>query len=783
MTSVGTRVRRAEDPRLLTGRGRFVDDVELPGMLHMRVVRSTSAHGRLRGVDCSAARSVPGVAAVLTAGDFAEVPRIPVRLAASSPGQHQWQRDPLLLQPILATGVVRYVGEPLAVVVADDPYVAEDAAELVVVDIEELTPLVEAHPDTEGESEVACLSAGYGDVDAALRSAAHIVRAELKCGRHAAVPLECRGMVAHQDDGRGRLELWGPTKVPNFCRRVIAQHLGIPLHQIHVNAVDAGGGFGARGEVYPEDVLVPYMARLLHRPVKWIEDRNEHLMSSNQSREQLHRIEAGFDTDGHLVALRDEIWHDNGAYLRTHGVVVPELTITMLPGPYRVPAYAGSIHVVLTNKTPCGTYRAPGRYEGTFAREHLLDVAADQLGIDRIELRRRNLLTVAELPHTRPISALGTDMVLDAGDYHGLLDAALQHFGFEEWKAGAQSKCGEGCVVGVGAAFFLEKSGLGPFDTATVEVDSSGAARVVTGGTSLGQGIETVMGQIAADELGLEPADVQVLHSDSDLSPDGTGSWASRSTVLSGSAVLKAARAVAQQARHVAGVLLEAHPDDLHLHDGRVSMRSNPDVGVSLGQVADACRPGGAGWSSDATGVGLRAGAIFETSHMTYPYGLHLACVEVDVETGMVRVVRYAVAYEVGRAINPQLVEGQLRGGAAQGIGGALLEEFTYGPDGQPTSTSFIDYMLPTAAEVPPVETLILEMSPAPGNPLGARGAGEGGITACGAAVANAVRDALDLTGPLPGLPLTPSAVSRCRRSTFVGAPGGQQSATENGHV
>ncbi len=547
-----------------------------------------------------------------------------------------------------------------------------------------------------------------------------------------------------------------------FNRDVLAGMLGMPAHRIRARAMDAGGGFGARGEFYPEDLLVPWLARRTGRPVKWTEDRAEALVALNHSRDQVHRIAAGFTADGRLLGLRDRIVHDNGAFLRTHGVMVPELTVTMLPGPYRVPALAARAEVVLTHKTPCGTYRAPGRYEGTFAREHLLDVAADRLGIDRVELRRRNLLTPAELPHRRPVSALATDMVLDAGDYPGLLDDAVTRTA--AWRDEASAARRDGRRVGYGVAVFLEKSGLGPQETADVEVRPDGLVSVHSGGTSLGQGIETVLAQIAAAELTVPDGGVEVVNGDTELQPFGMGSWASRSTVVAGGAVHTATLAVVERAREIAARILEADPADLELSGGRFGVVGAPGATVTLGEVAAACRPGSPHLRPEEE-PGLAARRRFEVGHMTYPYGVHVALVEADPGTGQVEVLRYLVDYEVGRAINPTLVEGQLVGGVAQGLGGALYEEFSYDPLGQPQATTFMDYLLPTAAETPRrVETVIHEDAPAPGNPLGARGAGEGGITAAGAAVANAVRDALGLDGGVGALPLAPDRVAGLAR-------------------
>jgi aerobic carbon-monoxide dehydrogenase large subunit len=767
MTSVGTRVARKEDPRLLRGLGRFGDDISASGQCWARVVRSPVAHGRLRSVDTRCAARAAGVITVVTAADLPPGLAIPVRLPLQGIDLTEF------LQPVLAAEVVRYVGEPLAVVLAEDPYAAEDAAELVDIDIDDEPAVLDARravadgsPGLFRSGNVAAdFTLGYGDVDAAFARAAHVVETVIETGRHTAVPLEPRALLADVDRRSGALSIFGMTKVPVFNRDVLASMLGVDETLIHVHAVDAGGGFGVRGEFYPEDFLVPWLARRLGRPVKWAEDRAEHLVAVNHSRQQSHRIAAAFDADGMITALRDDVLHDNGAYCRTHGITVPELTVAMLPGPYRVPAYRGRIRVVLTNKTPCGTYRAPGRFEGSTAREQLLDVAAAELRTDRVELRRRNLLAAHELPHRRPMTTLGTDVVLDAGDYPGLLDAAITEAG----RLGYGDEVGrgrrQGLLRGLGVAMFLEKSGLGPQETADVMVTGGGAVRVLSGGTSLGQGIETVLAQIAADALGVGPASVSVVCGDTDLQPFGMGSWASRSTVVAGNAVHAAAHAVRRRVMQLAARMLETAEDDLAVCGGTVSVRGDPAASATLAEVARAAAPASA-YLRPGEPAGLSARHRFDVTHMTYPYGVHVAVVEIDAGTGLVRVLRYLVAYEVGRAVNPTLVEGQLRGGAAQGIGGALLEEFGYDESGQPQATTFIDYRMPTAAEVPPIDVLVTQDSPAPGNPLGVRGAGEGGINAAGAVLASAVRDALGLAGSVGRLPLTAARVQALAAAT-----------------
>ena len=778
MSVIGARLPRKEDPRLLRGRGRFGDDISAPGQLWARIVRSPSAHGQVRGLDVTAAASAPGIATVITTRDLPPGLVIPVRLAVGSVDLSPY------LQPVLAGDVVRYVGEPLAVVVGEDPYACEDAAELVDIDIAELPAVIDAVGAVgvdavgvgAGGHTAAELTLGYGDTDAAFASARHVVSIELAIGRHTGVPLEPRCLLAVPGPGnpeRGELDIFGMTKVPVFNRDLLAGMLGLDETLIHVHAIDAGGGFGIRGEFYPEDFLIPWLAIRLGRPVKWAEDRAEHLVAANHSRQQHHRIAAAFDDDGRITGLRDDIVHDNGAYCRTHGVAVPELTVAMLPGPYRIPAYRGRVRVVLTNKTPCGTYRAPGRFEGTSAREHLLDVAATQLGIDPVQLRERNLLTKDDMPHHRHITTLGTDLVLDTGDYPALLAAAVK----EAERLGYRTEAdlispGEAASHkprGFGLAMFVEKSGLGPQETADVAVSKSGTVHVFSGGTSVGQGIETVLAQIAADALGVDPLVVRVVAGDTAAQPFGAGSWASRSTVVGGTAVHQAATAVRARAVQLAARMLETAEEDLEVRDGSIGVRGDPNSRVALAAVARAAEPAG-GYLAEGEPAGLSARRRFEVARMTYPYGVHAAVVEVDAGTGRVRVLRYLVAYEVGCAINPMLVEGQLIGGVAQGIGGALFEEFSYDDAGQPQAITFIEYRMPTAAEIPRVDVLLAQDAPSPGNPLGVMGAGEGGVNAVGAAVANAVRDALGLPGGIGQLPLTPARVRALAGRALAGA-------------
>jgi carbon-monoxide dehydrogenase large subunit len=754
-------VSRLEDRRLLVGQGRFVDDVTRPGQRWLRVVRSPIAHGRIREIDVADALCAEGVTAVWTAKDLPEDLRIPVRIVIGGLALEEY------LQPVLASEFVRYVGEPVAVVIASDPYLCEDAADRVRLDFEELPAVLHVGANSSGEGRTACtLEAGFGDVEAAFSAAHHVTEITVSIGRHSAVPLECRGLVAEWDEALAHLDIWGATKVPVFLKRTLASLLDLDAHQIHCWPSDAGGGFGVRGEVYPEDVLVSFAAKKLGGAVKWVEDRAEHLVAANHSRDQTHQLSAAFDEDGTIRGLKASVLHDNGAYIRTHGVVVPELTISMLPGPYRIPAYAARIEVGLTNKTPCGTYRSPGRFEGTFSREHLLDVAASELGIDRIELRRRNLLTLSDMPHQRDLSALGTPMILADADYRATLEAAVA--AMSDWPKQRDELIAQGRKAGLGIACFVEKSGFGPFETGEVRIETTGAVRAFAGATSLGQGAETVVAKVVGDVLCTSPHSVEVELGDTDNVPWGGGSFASRSTVVGGSAIHLAATAVKETALAVGAEMLGVD-SGVRLVEGRVESLDEPTRSVTFAEIARACEPGGPYASPEAPG--LRAVRVFSVDRMTYPDGVHAVLVSIDPETGQVRLERYLVVYEVGRAISMAMLEGQLVGGVAQAIGGALYEQFAYDDNGQPISTTFADYLLPTAEEVPAVETIIRECFPARTNPLGVKGGGEGGLTAGGGAIANAVRDALGLTGAVPQLPLTPELVLTLLRSTTHDGP------------
>jgi len=754
--AIGRPMRRKEDPRLLTGRGKFAADFRLPGMLQAAVLRSPYAHARLGQIRVKAALALPGVVAVITGEDLAGIGRIPTRLGHPV-------GNPECLQRPLTRDKVRYVGEPVAVVVAESRYVAEDALELIDVDYAPLPTIADARRALEpgapvvhevlGGNVVDRLETRRGDADRVLAGARTRVRERFAVQRHTGVPMETRGLIAAYDAGSGVLRLWGVAKVPHFNRRVLADLLDYPEHLIQFVELEVGGGFGVRGEFYPEDLMVPWAAMRLGRPVQWIEDRREHLMATNHSRQQYHDIEIGFDGDGRIVALVDHFLADLGAYIRTHGVVVPELTAALLPGPYRIPHYSCTVECVLTNKTPTGTYRGPGRYECTFVRERLMDIAAAKLGIDRLELRRRNFIAPSEMPYEVGGASLAQKTVYDCGEYRSALDQALEIVGYDAARAEQAEARRQGRHVGIGVACVLEKAGLGPWEYARVEVDATGHVVIYSGVAAVGQGIDTTLAQVCADQLDVPAEAITVVHGDSARVPFGVGGFASRGAAVALPAAQEAARKVRAKIVRVAASLLEAHEEDLVLDAGAVHVRGAADRRVTLRELARAAIPGPPGMEP-----GLVASHFFEAPKMTYPYGTHVAVVEVDTDTGHVAIRRYGIAYDVGKAINPLIVDGQLVGALGQGIGGALLEELVYDDEGQLLTTTFMDYLLPTAMEMPASTAVrILEETPTPLNPLGVKGVGEGGSSGCGGAIANAVADALAPLGvSITALPLSP---------------------------
>jgi CO/xanthine dehydrogenase Mo-binding subunit len=767
MPYIGSRVKRKEDVRLLRGIGKYVGDIHRPGMAHAAVLRSTHAHARIVKIDTAAALRLPGVIGVLTAADMPGLKTIPMRTGLI-PGLERSQQTPI------ATTKVRYVGDPIAVVVADSRYIAEDALELIDVEYEPLGAVTDARRSMQsGASQLhdatpnniaANFQVNVGHVDAAFLACDLVFEEHFSTQRHSAVPLENRGLVAEWDEGRGLLTMWGPTKMTHTNWRILSELIGLPQSCIHFIEPEVGGGFGARGEFYPEDFLIPFVAIHFRKPICWIEDRSENLKAMNQSRQQNHKVKIGVKNDGTIVAMDAEILFDMGAYTRTHGGVPAISASAMLRGPYRVKNFRANVYCVLTNKTPVGTYRSPGRYEANFVRERLADMIARRLKLDPAEVRRRNLIRHDEMPYD-----LGKHpfhyMVYDTGDFIAQVDRALERFGYEKYQAASAAAKRQGRAVGVGIGCFVETSGIGPWEYARVEIDDAGKVVLYSGCNSVGQGIATALSQIVADELQYPIDDVRVVHGDTALVPYGNGSNASRSTVMAGSAAVGAARKVKDKLLRLASVHLEIDPGDLILSDGRICARGAPDRALSFADLARLALPG------PALKIGITPGIseedFFATDKRPFPYGVHVAAVEVDKETGKIKILDYLVTEDVGRKINPMIIEGQMAGGLAQGIGGALLEEFVYSEDGQPLSTNFMDYLLPTAMEMPHAQLISTEDFPSPHNPLGVKGAGEGGITAAGAALANAVSNALGVE--VTKLPLRPDYVLELIRKSDKG--------------
>ncbi|MBI4527677.1 MAG: xanthine dehydrogenase family protein molybdopterin-binding subunit [Deltaproteobacteria bacterium] len=769
-TYIGAPIRRREDVRFLTGRAKFVDDVKVPEMLHAAILRSPHAHARIKSIQRSNAFAIPGVVDVITFDEIAALARpIPIRMYML-PGLERYLQYPL------ARDKARYLGEPLAVAVAESRYVAEDALDAIEVTYEVLPAVVSLRDalrdetlvhEENGTNLAARSSISIGDVETAFREAEYTRREEFKVHRHTGNPLETRGLVASYDSGRGELTVWGPTKVPHFNRAVLSSFLSLPEQKIHFIEPDVGGGFGIRGEFYPEDFLIPFAAIRLRRPVKWIEDRREHLMAANHSRDVWCEAEIAARRDGTLLGLRARLYGDMGGYIRTHGGIVPASTAALLTGPYRIPAYECAVHCVMTNKTGLGTLRAPGRYESCFIRERLLDLVAADLHIDPAELRLKNLIQPEEMPYELGVTRRGEKpTVFDSGDYPALFKRALQEIGYGEI-ARLQGRHEQGKYHGIGIASYVKNTGRGPFECARVEVRGENSVALYLGLASLGQGHETTMAQICADGLGIPIEQITVFHGSTDLVPFGGGTFASRGTVMGGNAVYLAARQVKEKILTIAANYLDTPANGLEFREGHV-YKKGADTDkplLSLGEVVALAAPSSRYSPSEP---GLDVTAYFKSDQLTYTYGTHAAHVTIDPETGKIEVLRYVAVEDVGRCINPLLMHGQSVGGVAQGIGATLLEDLVYDENGQLLTTTLMDYLLPTSTVVPPIKSITLENARSPLNPLGVKGGGEESILATGAALANAVANALASFGvKVTELPLSPDRVRNwIRRKT-----------------
>ncbi|MHA6688466.1 xanthine dehydrogenase family protein molybdopterin-binding subunit [Mesorhizobium sp. A556] len=746
---VGSPVERIEDDRLLRGRGTFVADVVAQNALSAVLFRSPVAHALIRRIDVEAARKLPGVVAVLTHEDIgADIPMIPLRQQVLPEGVPY-------LQPVIASDRVRYVGEPIAVVVADDPAIAEDALELIDLDYEDLTPVVttEAAASDEiilfGETRTNLaytMQARQGDTGKAFDTAHYTRRESFSVQRHMASPMETRGLLADWNAAAGTLSVYGAAKVAFFNRNLLAEFFGLSRDDVDYIEVDVGGGFGARGEFYPEDYLIPFASRHVSRPVRWIEDRREHFLATNHAREMDAEIEIACDADGTIVGLRGVINVDIGAYVRTNGFTAPRNVAQFCAGPYDVANIELDARVLVTNKTPAGTYRGPGRFEGTFFFERLIDMAARDLGIDPAAIRRRNLIAEEKMPyklarmaHADPSS----ETQCDGGAYAEVFDRCIAEF---DWagKQKFQGKLIDGRYHGLGLGCFIEGGAAGPREGARIVLETDGTVSVYAGSSALGQGLETVLCQIAADALGLPMDRISIFHGSTNLVKEGFGSFHSRSTVMGGSAVLEGCGLLLQSIREHAAAKVGCSAEEVIVRDGVLTVRGET---IALAGLSDAP---------------IVVEHSFSNSKHTYSYGTHAAHVAVDPETGDVEILDYCTVEDVGRVINPATLHGQVLGSAVQGFGSAFLEELVYDESGQLLTGTFADYLLPTATDFPAPRSVSLGLRPCPNNPLGAKGAGEGGLIAVGGALGNAIAAALRSYSVEPcHLPFSPGRIWR----------------------
>jgi len=744
---IGQPIERLEDFRLVRGHGQYVDDLARKDMLYAAILRSAVGHGRICSINIARAQKFAGVHCVITAADLGHpTPRVPMRLQPMPEFE-------AFGQPVMARDKVRYVGEALAMVLADSAAIAEDALGAIDIDIEPLPAVsnyyIAAKNETllfedKGGNVAMKFRAALGDAAAAFKDAPYSRRESFSTQRHTALTMEPRGLLCEWDAPRGKLTVSGAAKVLFFNRRIIAKQLGLAEDAIDMVECDVGGSFGARGEFYPEDFLIPFAARYCGRPVKWIEDRREHLMTMNHAREAACDVEIACERDGTIRGLRGHAFVDVGAYMRTNGAVGARNIAQFMSGPYRIPNIDIDVSLLLTNKTPVGTYRGPGRFETDFFRERLFDMVAHDLGIDQVEFRRRNLVREAEMPYTvATITPFESKDELDSGEYQVTLDRCLAEIGWAE-KAKLKGKLVGGRYQGLAICCFIEGGAAGPKESARLVLESDGTLTVYVGSSGVGQGLETAFAQIAADAMEMPMDRINnVFHGSTAYVSDGYGSYHSRSIVMGGSAVLDAATKLRQTMCAEAARRFNCGAAEVVLADGRVL---GPDSkSVSWAELA-----------SEPISV---EGAFLNKKH-TWAYGAHAAHVSVDPKTGHVQLIDYVVVENCGRIINPLTLKGQLVGAVVQGLGGAFLEHLAYDDNGQLLTGSLADYLVPTASDFPKIRGVVMESHPSPINPLGAKGAGEGGIISVGGVMANAVADALSSLGVEPrDLPLSPSHV------------------------
>jgi aerobic carbon-monoxide dehydrogenase large subunit len=772
---VGRSLPRREDRRLLQGQGQFIADLVLPCMSHAVFVRSQAAHARIRSVDVAPAAAMPGVIKVLTGADLQRLaPPVP-GAQLSLPGKWRTQVQHafhLPQQPLLAIDKVRHVGEAVAVIVAESRHAALDAAELVAVDLESLPAIVDAEaalrPDASIIHEqyatnlIGEFVVGKGDAAVVMAEAPHRLRRRFYTHRYAGVPMECRGVVSAYDRRTDSVTVWSSTQVVHWVRREAAAILQLPEARVRCLALDVGGGFGTKGHVYPEDMLVPFLARLVGRPVRWIEERQEHFICSCHARDQLHDVEVGFDEHGRIVAFRDEFVVDCGAW-NPIGPGIAYNTAVHLLGPYRIANFTATARIVATNKVPNAPYRGAGRPEAAFAMERTIDLIAATLGVEPTEIRRRNMIHPDEMSCPMGIPYRdGEPIVYDSGDFPGGLDKAISAIGgIDAFRARQRQARTQGRHLGLGIACYVEGTGVGPFESATVRIEPTGTIYVASGACPQGQGMETIFAQVVSDTWSVEPKDVVISLADTSLIAIGFGTIASRSTVTLSAAIHYASERLRGKVFAIAANMLECSPNDLELRGGKVGVLGVPGMEVSLAAVAKAAQPGWDHGRPAGVDAGLEDSFYWEPPTVTWSNATHLALVSVDIVAGRIEIEKYVVVHDCGVVINPMLVEGQIVGGSVQGLGGALLEEFVYDPEGQLLTGSLMDYALPRSGDIPGME-LFHQESPSPLNPLGVKGVGEGGAVAPPAAIANAVSDALGIFGAeFNSTPIKPEQIVR----------------------
>ena len=766
----GAAVRRREDPRFLRGEGRFVDDVTLPGLLHAAFLRSPHAHARIARLNVKAARTMPGVAAVFTFAELAPWLKPLPLFGAPPPGLAAAIAFDLrqAAQYALCRDRARHVGEVVAMVVADSPARAEDAVARIAVDWEPLPAVVDMVAAAEpggplvheewGTNVAVAFRHAIGNVERAFGAAATVFTETFRIQRYVGMPLEGRGVVARWDRRDETLTTWNSTQVAHFVQQGLVSALDLAPHKIRVIAPDLGGGFGTKASGYAEDVLIPLAARALGRPVKWIETRQEHMMAACHARHQTHRISLAARRDGVILGVRDRIWLDFGAY-NAWGIVLPYNTVAHLLGPHRVRDMEVEVQGVVTNKTPNAPYRGAGRPETVFAMDRAVDGLARELAIDPAEIRRRNYLRGADLPWDLGMPYRdGNPLVYDSGDFRAALDAALDAADYEGFRKAQPTLRAEGVWRGIGISGYVEGTAIGPFEGARVTLDLAGRVVVATGAVSSGQGHETSFAQICADVLGVPIEWVTVTGGDTATVPFGIGTFASRSGVTAGNSIVDAARTVRARVVKAAAAVLEASEADIEIEDGQVFVRGARMGAVPLSHVIQAAIPTFA--RPGVTAPDFDAVAYHHVPTVTFASAVHVAQVEVDRESGAVRLLRYVVAHDCGTVINPLIVEGQVHGGVAQGVGGGLFEEMAYDEAGQLLSGTLMDYAVPRADDLPSIDCVHLEY-PSTRNPLGAKGLGEGGAISPPAAIANAIDDALAPLGVR--LTATPALPARVR--------------------